>query len=72
MNTERNSYSQIGNTLRPCPADFFIMELSRPAPRKPLQDRMPLRRFLRLAAPDFAPLGNENMCVALWQLMARF
>jgi hypothetical protein len=72
MNTQPINHSQPGSSLRLRSADFFIMKLSRSVPMAPSQDSKPLRRFLRLAAPDASPVGNENMCVALWELMARF
>jgi hypothetical protein len=61
---------KVNTALRSRSADFFKMNLSRSSGRL-TQDHNPLRRTL--TDSHNAPLWetNENMCFALWQLMAR-
>jgi len=61
----------VSNTLRARKADFFRMQVFGTVGHAPARDNFPLRRPLnRQLAPGIADT-NENMCFALWELMAR-
>lgn len=71
MNTLQPTNGQALHSLRARTADFFRMELSRPVAATPARDHNPLRRSLSKAHSADFWVSNENMCVALWELMAR-
>lgn len=71
MNTLQLNNGQVYNSLRARTADFFKMDLSRPVSIAPARDHNPLRRSLSKPQSMDMWESNENMCVALWELMAR-
>ena len=71
MNTQQLSSSPVSHSLRARSADFFKMDLPRPMLVTPPQDRNPLRRSLNKFDSMDSWETNENMCVALWELMTR-
>ena len=52
-------------------ADFFKMDLTRSVSAAPARDHHPLRRPLNTLPGMDLWVGNDNMCVGLWQLMSR-
>jgi hypothetical protein len=71
MNTHQLSSVQVGNSLRARTADFFMMDVPRATSVTPPRDSNPLRRSLNKFDSMDAWETNENMCVALWELMSR-
>ena len=71
MNTQHISNSQVSQSLRARSADFFKMDLPRAMPVTPVRDCNPLRRSLNKFDSMDSWETNENMCVALWELMTR-
>ena len=62
---------KVRDALRRQGADYFIMQLPVSASKAASLDRHPLRRCLRLAQREDTTIDGENMCAAMWQLMAR-
>lgn len=62
---------KLNTALRSRNADFFFMDLPRSSNRLPPKDHKPLRRTLTGGHEVSVWETNENMCFALWQLMAR-
>jgi hypothetical protein len=71
MNSTHIQVGQVGNALRARAADFFMMDVPRATATKPAHDRNPLRRPLSRSQGVESWESNENMCAALWELMAR-
>ncbi len=71
MNSLQFNSAQISNALRAKTADFFKMDVPRPARGVPAPDQNPLRRNLNPLQGTEVWETNENMCVALWELMSR-
>ena len=71
MHSFQPATEKLNTALRSRSADFFKMNLSRHSSGRPAQDRNPLRRTLTDAQNPALWETNENMCFALWQLMAR-
>ena len=61
----------MANTLRARSADFFKMEVPQARRQASAYDQHPLRRCLSPLQGMEVWDGNENMCTALWELMAR-
>jgi hypothetical protein len=70
MNTHQIQCSPILAALRARQADFFKMQVPHTPGKKPPQDAKPLCRSL-IRPQSLGVETNENMCFALWQLMAR-
>jgi hypothetical protein len=71
MNSHTIPQVQIRKTLRTVTADFFKMEVPRASAKKPANDSNPLRRSWSPFQSMDTWVSNENMCSALWELMAR-
>ncbi|GEM_PF-5308742 len=71
MNTQHISSSQASYSLRARSADFFKMDVPSAMPVAPVRDSNPLRRTLNKFDSMDSWETNENMCVALWELMTR-
>jgi len=71
MNTNPCAIRPISNALRARTADFFKMDVTQPARATPARDSKPLHRSVNpLQGMEFW-VSNENMCLGLWELMAR-
>ena len=62
---------QTGASLRMRAADFFKMDVPQATFKAPARDCNPLRRPVKRLQDMDAWETNENMCVALWELMSR-
>ena len=71
MHITQATREKVSIALRSRTAGFFKMELSRHSSKRPAQDRNPLCRTLKWPQGMEAWETNENMCFALWALMAR-
>ncbi len=71
MTTQQLHRGQVGNTLRTRTADFFKMDVLPAMGKVPSCDRHPLRRSMKSLHSIDTFETNENMCAALWSLMAR-
>lgn len=71
MNTLQLSTGQVTQSLRARTADYFAMSVPRSVSQQPASDKNPLRRTLNTSQGIDLWVSNENMCVALWELMAR-
>ena len=71
MNTQHISSSQASYSLRARSADFFKMDVPHAMTVVPMCDSNPLRRTLNKFDSMDSWETNENMCVALWELMTR-
>ena len=71
MNTHSRTCNRISHALRSHSADFFIMDVPSVGNGIVVRDPKPLRRSLKQMAAMDSWDSNENMCFALWELMAR-
>lgn len=71
MDTHRLDSRLLVSELRARTADFFKIEVARTARVVATRDPNPLRRSLNMQQGIEVWDSNENMCFALWELMAR-
>lgn len=71
MNTSLLPASPLSRSLRTISADCLRIALPHAAPQQAPQDHHPLRRPINRFQDMEVWETNENMCFALWELMAR-